>query len=124
MYVKCGNLPAAEKIFAEMPAWNIVCWNHMIAGYAQKGDTAKAFDLLSGMETEGFVPDRATLVSILEACELELEKGKLVHAEAVYLGLHWDPVVVTALIKMYSKCGQLAEARNLFENLTSRDVIA
>jgi len=124
MYVKCRKFSLAEKVFTEMPTRNIVSWNQMIAGYAQNGDMTKAFDLLSSMKNEGFQPDRVTMVSILEACGWALERGKLVHAEALKLGLDSDPVVATALIRMYSKCGELAEARKLFENLSSRDVIA
>lgn len=124
MFVKCRNLSSAKKVFTEMPTRNIVSWNHMIAGYAQNGDMVKAFDLLSSMNNEGFQPDRVTMVSILETCGWALERGKQVHAEAMNLGLDLDPVVATALIGMYSKCGELAEARKLFENLANRDVIA
>ncbi|KAG0602552.1 hypothetical protein M758_10G022300 [Ceratodon purpureus] len=126
MYVKCGDLSSADRVFGEMPARNIVSWNLMIAGYAQNGDIAKAFELLSSMKGEGFQPDRVTIISILEACGsfAALERGKLVHAEAVMLGLEFDTVVATALIGMYSKCGQVAEARALFDRLSSRDVVA
>lgn len=126
MYIKCRDLSSADRVFSEMPTRNIVSWNLMIAGCAQNGDIAKAFELLSSMKVEGFEPDRVTIISILEACGAfaALDRGKLVHAEAMTLGLESDAVVATALIGMYSKCGQVAEARTLFDKLPSRDVVA
>lgn len=126
MYIKWKDLSSAEKVFTEMPTRNIVSWNAMIAGYAQNGDIGKAFDLLSSMKEEGFQPDRVTVVSILEACGkfAALERGKVLHAEAVTFGLELDTVVATALIGMYFKCGELAEARRLFGKLSNPDVIA
>lgn len=126
MYVKRRDLASADKVFGEMPSRNIVSWNLIIAGYAQSGDIAKAFELVSGMRAEGFEPDRVTIISILEACGAfaALERGKSIHGEAVTLGLDSDTVVATALIGMYSKCGELAEARILFDKLSSRDTVA
>ncbi|XP_024400212.1 pentatricopeptide repeat-containing protein At3g12770 isoform X3 [Physcomitrium patens] len=126
MYIKCGDLSSAEKVFSEMPTRNVVSWNLMIAGYAQNGDIVKVFELLSSMKAEGFQPDRVTVITILEACGAlaGLERGKLVHAEAVKLGLESDTVVATSLIGMYSKCGQVAEARTVFDKMSNRDTVA
>ena len=126
MYIKSRDLSLAGKVFSAMPTRNTVSWNLMIAGYAQNGDISKALELLTSMKAEGFQPDRVTLITILEACGAfaALEMGTLIHAEAVILGLESDTVVATALIGMYSKCGQVAQARTVFDKLSSRDIVS
>ena len=33
MCIKCGNVEDAQKLFDEMPEWNVVPWNTMIARF-------------------------------------------------------------------------------------------
>lgn len=49
MYVECGCVGDAHKVFDEMPLRNDVSWNVMITGFAKWGDVSKArevFDLM------------------------------------------------------------------------------
>ncbi|KAK3162009.1 hypothetical protein QOZ80_1BG0084130 [Eleusine coracana subsp. coracana] len=53
-----------------------------------------------------------------------LRVGLAVHAHAVILGFGSDRFVQTALVVFYSKCGQLAVARKLFDAIRDRTVVA
>jgi pentatricopeptide repeat protein len=53
-----------------------------------------------------------------------LRAGMVVHAHAVLLGFGSDRFVQTALVVLYSKCGQLAVARKLFDAIRNRSVVA
>jgi pentatricopeptide repeat protein len=53
-----------------------------------------------------------------------LRAGMAVHAHAVLLGFGSDRFVQTALVVLYSKCGQLAVARKLFYAIRNRSVVA
>eukprot|EP01018_Ginkgo_biloba_P015578 Gb_31319 [translate_table: standard] len=49
MYVKCGTLVDARKVFDEIPERDVASWNTMIAGYAQVGYVDEALDLFQKM---------------------------------------------------------------------------
>ncbi|KAJ8510968.1 hypothetical protein OPV22_001402 [Ensete ventricosum] len=53
MYVKCGVLGSARKLFDEMPERDVVSWNTMVSGYASRGMWEKAFQLFGQMRAEG-----------------------------------------------------------------------
>ncbi|XP_019707967.1 pentatricopeptide repeat-containing protein At1g71490 [Elaeis guineensis] len=49
LYVKCGALEVARKVFDGMAERDVVTWNSMISGYASKGMWEEAFQLLERM---------------------------------------------------------------------------
>ncbi|XP_078434950.1 pentatricopeptide repeat (PPR-like) superfamily protein [Wolffia australiana] len=70
MYAKCGDLPAAERIFRKKTKnrKNRACWNAMISGLASHGRSEEALGLFSEMEGEGEVPCGVTCLAVLSAC--------------------------------------------------------
>jgi pentatricopeptide repeat protein len=53
-----------------------------------------------------------------------IDKGREIHMEAFKRGLEADVSVGSTLVDMYAKCGSLIEARNVFDNLPLRDIVA
>ncbi|XP_020257605.1 putative pentatricopeptide repeat-containing protein At5g59200, chloroplastic isoform X1 [Asparagus officinalis] len=68
MYVKCGKLALARKIFNMITQKDTICYNVMIFGVAMHGDGRGALDLFATMQKEGFKPDSSTFLAILTAC--------------------------------------------------------
>ncbi|KAL5979915.1 hypothetical protein ACLOJK_039027 [Asimina triloba] len=67
LYVKCGNLEYARRIFDSMREWNVVSWSTMISGYGMHGRGKDAVQLFHQMK--GLIePDHITFVSLLSAC--------------------------------------------------------
>jgi pentatricopeptide repeat protein len=128
MYALCGELADARQIFNEMVKRDIVSWNTMVGGYAQRGHAREAFALFCQMQQEGLKPNRITYLSILPACAspATLKWGKEVHAHIVSAGYQSDVRVETALLKMYAKCGSMKDAREIFDRMatTTRDVVS
>lgn len=128
MYALCGELADARQIFNEMVKRDIVSWNTMVGGYAQRGHAREAFALFCQMQHEGLKPNRITYLSILPACAspATLKWGKEVHAHIVSAGYQSDVRVETALLKMYAKCGSMKDAREIFDRMatTTRDVVS
>eukprot|EP01018_Ginkgo_biloba_P019097 Gb_21401 [translate_table: standard] len=60
MYVKCGSIGMARKVFQKMSQRDVVSWNAIIACYAQNGYSDEAFQLFSQMQLEGIRPNIIT----------------------------------------------------------------
>ncbi|KAJ7298413.1 hypothetical protein O6H91_Y582700 [Diphasiastrum complanatum] len=126
MYAKCGCTEDARELFDNMSERNVVSWNAMIAGYAQNGLGKEALALYEQMKQEGMQPNNVTFVLLLKACasRADLEQGKQLHSEIMKRGFQSDVVVGNTLVDMYTKCGCTEDARELFDNMSERDVVS
>ncbi|KAH7365854.1 hypothetical protein KP509_18G049300 [Ceratopteris richardii] len=126
MYAKCGALIEARKLFHELPTRDVVSWGALLDGYTQHTDGEEALECFEEMQEGGFAPDGATYICILKTCGNigAAEKGQKIHAEIAGEGLFADDIVViNSLVDMYAKCGMLAEAQDVFDELPCHDVI-
>jgi pentatricopeptide repeat protein len=123
MYFKCGNLMDAQQVFDKMTTRDIVAWNTLIGGYAAAGYGEEALTAYNQMQSEAFQPNKITYMNMLNACANSgaLEQGKTIHAQ---LGSVSDVAVGNALVYMYAKCGSITDARQVFDQMTHRDVIS
>ncbi|KAI9187069.1 hypothetical protein LWI28_024052 [Acer negundo] len=103
MYACC--MRSGLKVFDEIPKWNVVAWTSLISGYVNN-DCARPRSR-------------------------DLGTGKLVHSRVCQLG--YDPfvsscnpnlVLATAIFDMYAKCGNLNTARDLFDKMPKRNLVA
>ncbi|KAJ7528005.1 hypothetical protein O6H91_16G079900 [Diphasiastrum complanatum] len=126
MYAKCGCTEDARELFDNMSERNVVSWNAMIAGYAQNGLGKEALALYEQMKQEGVQPDNVTFALLLNACAslAALEQGKRLHSEIIERGFQLDVVVGNTLVDMYAKCGCTEDARELFDNMSERNVVS
>eukprot|EP01018_Ginkgo_biloba_P027409 Gb_40680 [translate_table: standard] len=126
VYAKFGYIEDAQKTFSKILQRNIVSWNAMIGGYGQNGDGEDALRLFCDMRQAGMKPDKFTLSSVLSTCATlaTLEQGKLVHAHIVKTGFEAHVSIVNALVTVYAKCGSIADARTVFDNISERDIVS
>lgn len=126
MYGRCGGLNLAKKLFATSGERDIVMWNALLAAYAQNGYAQDALLVYEQMQQEGFLPDRVTFVSVLQACSTEIMfiQGQQVHACIESWGGDLDLVVGNALVTMYSSYGKIEYAQSVFEKLPEKDVVS
>ena len=69
MYLKCGSMDEASKLFAEMgKRRNVVSWSTTIGGYAINGDSDRSLSLFSEMQNDGMQPNSVTMLAVLAAC--------------------------------------------------------
>ncbi|PON50517.1 Tetratricopeptide-like helical domain containing protein [Trema orientale] len=118
--LNCGDLHTARSIFDQMPTKNVVSWTAMIDGYVRNQQPDEAFQLFRRMQLDNVWPNEFTLVSLLKACAQlgSLKLGRRIHDFALKNGFKLEAVFVgTALIDMYSKCGSLADARRVFDQM-------
>lgn len=125
MYGKCGSLDEAWMVFDQMEKRNVVTWNAMITACIQCAQAKCALRLFQDMQQEGMVPDVVTLLGIIDACASQavLSEAKQVHGYIERFGLVLNAMIVSALIKMYSKCGSLKDAQRVFDETPEKDAI-
>ncbi|GMI94879.1 hypothetical protein like AT4G19191 [Hibiscus trionum] len=126
MYSKCGDVNSARLLFDSMSDRTHVSWTVMISGYAEKGNMDEAMSLFFAMEKAGETPDLVTTLSLLSGCGQtgSLELGKWIDNYAESKGFKDDVMVCNALIDMYSKCGSICEAREVFHAMPEKTVVS
>ncbi|KAJ7555027.1 hypothetical protein O6H91_05G019100 [Diphasiastrum complanatum] len=126
MYSKCGSLLDARKVFNNMPQHNVYSWTAIISAYADSGQSEEAINLFQQMQETGIAPDKVVFVVVLKACArlAALEQGKQLHSDIIKSGFQSDVIVASTLVDMYAKCGCTEDARELFNNMSDRDVVS
>ncbi|AES93706.2 putative tetratricopeptide-like helical domain, DYW domain-containing protein [Medicago truncatula] len=124
--VRDGELELALRIFGEMPESNLVSWNTMIGAMVQASMFEEAIDLLREMQNQGIKGDRVTMVGIASACGYlgALDLAKWIYTYIEKNDIHIDMQLGTALVDMFSRCGDPLNAMRVFENMEKRDVSA
>ncbi|MCL7040481.1 hypothetical protein MKW94_016504 [Papaver nudicaule] len=125
--IRQGDLDSAETLFRKMEVRNVVSWNAMISGYVQNGLCNEALDAFRRMKLEGIKPNSITIVCLLSACSLagSLSLGKWVHLYSDSQGLVGsNQIVKSALVNMYSKCGDIKSAQQVFKTMVKKDVVS
>ncbi|XP_058772544.1 pentatricopeptide repeat-containing protein At3g03580-like [Vicia villosa] len=125
MYAKSGLSCKASTIFNTMGERNVVSWNAMVANFAQNRHHFAAVELVRRMQAHGETPNNVTFTNVLPACARLgfLNVGKEIHARVIRIGCAFDLFVSNALTDMYSKCGRLSLARNVF-NISVKDKVS
>ncbi|GAV62099.1 PPR domain-containing protein/PPR_2 domain-containing protein [Cephalotus follicularis] len=126
MYAKCNMFDYAIQLFDEMIERDVACWNAVISCYYQDGQAEKALELFGKMRGSGFEPNSVTLTTALSSCArlLDLERGIGIHKELQDKGFVLDDYVSSALVDMYGKCGCLDMAKEVFEQVPRKSVVA
>ncbi|KAH7372383.1 hypothetical protein KP509_17G001100 [Ceratopteris richardii] len=127
MYVKCGSILKAEEVFDCITSHDLISWNTLISGFMLSGDNGRVFSLFDRMRRDGILPDNVTFVSGLKACGkiCATKKGTKLHAEIARRGsFESDVLMSNALMDMYVKCGSILKAEEVFDCITSHDLIS
>ncbi|MCO5593150.1 hypothetical protein L7F22_047156 [Adiantum nelumboides] len=125
MYMECGSMEDANKIFEMLQDRDVVTWSTMISGYAQLGQGVKAIEAFERMQGESLNPNNVTYPSVLNACAslLLLDEGKLIHFHTIENDYDKDFYIGSALIDMYAKCGAVKDALGVFDRFLAPNEI-
>ncbi|PKA53082.1 Pentatricopeptide repeat-containing protein [Apostasia shenzhenica] len=127
-YSQSGDVSSAEELFEMMEAKDLFTWNAMIACYTQNGFPKEAIQLFNRMQKSDAecLPDEMTLSSVISACSQlgDMELGLLIKSYMSSVGIELDDHLRTAFIDLFSKCGVIDHAFELFYNLRERDLVA
>ncbi|KAH7424966.1 hypothetical protein KP509_11G034300 [Ceratopteris richardii] len=143
LYGKCGVVRQAENSFISLGRHcNIVAWTTLITAYTEHGFEIKALQLYLQLYKEGMVPDQHVFSVVLQACvslaekeeeefTLEAERvkflplvlGQSLHIDAAKKGFMSNMFIASMLVTLYSKCGTLVRAENVFRKICKPDLV-
>ncbi|OAY81249.1 Pentatricopeptide repeat-containing protein [Ananas comosus] len=126
LYAKCGKLDEAYQVFQMLPTRNTISWTAIIAGFAQNGRVETCLYLFVLMRRSMTKPNDFTFASLLAVCTSSacLGIGRSFHGLEIKMGFDMYVHISNALISMYAKCGSIADAHYVFDEISRRDLIS
>lgn len=137
LYLKCGRVVEARRLFDGVETLTLMTWNGMIAGHAQLMANEKdhvaahrsgieALNIFLKLKRSSMKPDLYTFSSVLSICSglVALDQGEQIHAQTIKTGFLSDVVVGSALVNMYNKCGSIEKASKAFVEMSTRTLIS
>ncbi|CAN6439541.1 unnamed protein product [Victoria cruziana] len=123
--VKCGATNMACYLFGRMAKKDVISWNTLIAGLARAGQHKEALALFNDMGMSGLKPNRITMLPVLSSCAGlgVLATGMWVYAFIQKNNLNLDGFLDCAIIDMYSKCGSIDRALQIFTKVHKKDLL-
>ncbi|CAL1414980.1 unnamed protein product [Linum trigynum] len=126
-YFKLGRVDMARKVFDELPERDAVLCNTMVSGLGRCSRFEESIGIFRRMVSgDGPKVDCTTVISVLPAAaELQdLRLGMEAHCLAIKFGFYSHVSVLTGLVSLYSKCGDIGSAKLLFGQIGRRDLIS
>ncbi|CAN1827887.1 Pentatricopeptide repeat-containing protein At5g39350 [Linum perenne] len=116
MYAKCCRLNVSFEVLGRSSRKQIVPCNAILSGCIHNNLAAEAVRFFKEMLSEGLRPNAATLNSLLPAYAnlADLHLAENIHCFIMRLGFLSKVEVATCLIDIYSKCGILESAHQIF----------
>lgn len=128
LYARYASLCDAHKLFEETPCKTVYLWNALLRSYFSEGEWVETLSLFHQMNanvvsTEAR-PDNYTVSIALKSCARlrKLELGKMIHGFLKKEKMDNDMFVGSALMELYSKCGQMNDAVKVFMEYPKPDV--
>ncbi|KAH7301109.1 hypothetical protein KP509_23G012500 [Ceratopteris richardii] len=117
MYLKCGSIPDARRVFDRLSIRNVVSWSSIIEGYVEQGQSEEALKLFKDMHKARVEPNAITFISSIKACAGigATDQGKLIHGNIIEQGLESELLIANTLVDIYAKGGCFEEAVRVFD---------
>nr|GMD48015.1 pentatricopeptide repeat-containing protein At4g35130, chloroplastic-like [Ipomoea batatas] len=127
-YAKCCELERSIKLFNEITCKNCIVWSAMMTGFIENGHFEEAVELFLKILVAGDKPVYENLENLVIAYTSmgALQLGKGVHGYLVrnlFYTFDGGNSLMTSILNMYVKCGNISTARTCFDRMVSRDVV-
>ncbi|KAL8466792.1 hypothetical protein ACS0TY_035736 [Phlomoides rotata] len=119
-----GALEFLSRMGEEGLVPDLVTWNAMISGFVQSEKAIEALQTFKNMLTSGIKPNEVTVTGLLPSCGTtgSMRRGKEIHGLIYRMQVEINAFVGSALIDMYSNCGSIRDAQNVFNTSSSKNV--
>lgn len=125
MHAKCNLMRDARMLFDDMPERDSSSWMTMIGGLVDSRNYSEAFELFLCMWEEFNNGKSRTFAAMVRASAgLDcIEMGRQIHTCILKKAMNGDPYIDCALIDMYSKCGNIEDARCVFDQMPQKTTV-
>ncbi|KAI3769019.1 hypothetical protein L6452_00115 [Arctium lappa] len=126
-YTKSGSITSAHKIYKNMMVKDTISCTALITGYArERSNSTNAVNLFIELHRVVTSIDSVILCSMINICAStsSLGFGRQIHALSVKCLACHDVPTSNALIDMYSKSGEIVNARRVFDETKEKNVIS
>ncbi|CAM8878973.1 unnamed protein product [Rhodiola kirilowii] len=125
-YMRAGKFEDAINLFDAMPDRDAISWTALINGFVKKEHFEQALVWFREMQLSGVEPDYVTIISVLAACANlgMLGLGLWLHRFILKHDFRDNIRVNNSLIDMYSRCGCIEYARQVFQNMSTRSLVS
>lgn len=123
MYAKCKYIGHSFRVFLRTSKNRTAPWNAIFSGCIYNGHVREATELFKQMPHESVHPNHATLNSLLPAYSIlaDFHQAMNMHCYLIRSGFLSCVEVATGLIDIYSKCGSLESAYNIFKEIPNKN---
>ncbi|CAF1407538.1 unnamed protein product [Adineta ricciae] len=124
MFIKCGDISNAEKLF-DMLEHVVIDYGQMMKCYNDHRLPMRTIDLYKKMKKEGIQPDKIIFVLLIDACaQIGIESRCRTIVKQIPSSMFNDLQFQTALIHMWGKVGFVKEAEQIFKQIDQPDPVA
>lgn len=126
LYARCDKMEDARRAFEVLFEKNLVSYNTIVDAYARHLNSDEAFELFSEIEDSGVRVDAFTYASLLSGAASvgAVGKGEQIHARLLKAGFESNQCICNALISMYSRCGSIEAAFEVFQDMSDRNIVS
>ncbi|KAJ6800816.1 putative pentatricopeptide repeat-containing protein-like, chloroplastic [Iris pallida] len=122
MYSECGELDSSCRVFAGMNRKNVVSWTALIDSYIRDGRFVDALQVFRSMRLVHHRPDAVSIRRVLSVSGNlgALKMGREIHGQVYKMKMEAIPFVTAETVRMYGKCGDMGNARKVFDEVLSK----
>ncbi|PKA60936.1 Pentatricopeptide repeat-containing protein [Apostasia shenzhenica] len=126
LYLKCGSLGDARKMFDELSHRDVLTWTVLISAYVRCGQDEWALSLFSHMLADGVSPNCFTLSSLFKSCANtgNLERGKEIYGWMLRNDIEMDVALQNSIVDFYVKSNAFGDAGKVFDRMTARNFVS
>ncbi|KAH7445373.1 hypothetical protein KP509_01G005300 [Ceratopteris richardii] len=126
MYSRFKLLQVAQDVFNGIPYPDVILWTTLINGYVENGYGVLALHYFERMQADSEHLNVHVFVALLKACAAlkDIQTGLRLHVELSSICMSENNVfIISILMDMYTKCGRLPLARQVFQRSAIQDVV-
>lgn len=125
-YMRNGDIESAVKLFDEMPVRDTISWTALVNGFVKRGYVEEALECFREMQMSGVELDYVAIIAVLAACADigTLGLGLWVHRFVLKQDFKDNIRVSNSLIDVYSRCGCIEFARQVFQGMQKRTLVS
>ncbi|CAN4090593.1 unnamed protein product [Withania somnifera] len=126
LYAQRNDTKSVHNLFVKLSQRNVFAWTAIISCFSRNFQFEKCVNTYKEMKLDGVLPDGYVFPLVLRVCAKFSRSGigVQVHRDIVVCGVEWNLQVSHSLTEMYSKCGDIGNAKRVFDSMQEKDLLS